>query len=300
MGRARGISAPVGLTDGIRSVYHVKALPPRQMGKQAKLKQIKKQNLFNGNFCYLDLSPQKAADFRNQITELQLSYLPSGSLREILMLPSSFVNSFYHLFGHVLVGARHWEFWSDIRHHLTNVTLGEESQKALAAWNWCDKKEIYTNPRIYCFNLLQKAPDMPSPMRLQTCRKEILRLGLKSEKIWYQQGIPHHIGISGTIAGNGILHNAGSLYLLDAGKVHQNKHELWLARLRHDGIYATSKLAKIGNLRPSEIKSMKQFILNYRGKPIGGTLETLQGNEATRICKAIGMTIEEGIAWIGK
>jgi len=270
------------------------------MGKQAKLKKSKKQKAIRDNSCYLDFSPEKAANLRNAVADLHLSLLPYEQSKKLLTLPSSFFNSFYYLFGQALVGARHWEFWDDIRHHLLNITVGEENQKALAAWNHGDKKEIHTNPRIHCYNLLQKIPDMMSPPRLEICRKEVLRLGLKSEKIWYQEGIPHHVGISGTIAGGGTLHQAGSLYLLDAGKARKFDHELWLVRLRHDGIYATSQLSKIGNLKPSEIKSMKQFISNYDGDPIKGSIEVIQGNEAVRICKSVGMVIEGGFAWIGK
>lgn len=270
------------------------------MGKQAKLKKSKKQKAVQDNSCYLDFSPEKAANLRDAVADLHLSLLPYEQSEKLLTLPLSFFNSFYYLLGQVLIGARHWEFWDEIRHHLLNITLGEENQKALAAWNHNDKKEIYANPRIHCFNLLQKIPDMISPTRLETCRKEMLRFGLKSEKIWYQEGIPHHVGISATIAGGGILHQAGSLYLLDAGKTRKCNHELWLVRLRHDGIYATSQLAKIGNLKPSEIKSMKEFILNYDGDPIKGGIEVGQGTEATRICKALGMVIENDFAWIGK
>jgi hypothetical protein len=76
--------------------------------------------------------------------------------------------------------------------------------------------------------------------------------------------------------------------------------KLWLARLRPDGIYATSRLGKIGNLKPSEIKSMQLYINNYSGIPISGKMELLQGDEASRICKLLGMTIEGQYAWIGK
>lgn len=275
------------------------------MGKSAKLKRYRKEQVIQNSFCYLDLNPTKAAAFRDTLADVHLSFLPTQQAKEILTLPLPFFQSFRYLFGQALVGARHWEFWDDICTHLINVTAGEKNKKALADWNRGDQQEIIANPRIHCFNLLQKIPDMPSPMRIKACRKEILSLGLKSKKIWYQQGIPHHIGISATIAGGGILHKAGSLYLLDAGNTRKCDHELWLTRLRHDGIYATSQLAKIGNLRPSEIKSMRQFVSTYSGKPIGGNLEIIEGkatqrDEATRICKALGMVIEDNVAWIGK
>lgn len=275
------------------------------MGKNAKLRRDRKEEVVQNSFRYLDFSPKKAATFRDTLADFQLTFLPTQQLKEILTLPSPFFQSFRYLFGQALVGARHWEFWDDICTHLVNITSGEKNKKALADWNLGNRQEIAANPRIHCFNLLQKIPDMPPPMRLEICRKEVLFFGLKSEKIWYQQGIPHHIGISATIAGGGILHKAGSLYLLDAGNARKRDHELWLARLRHDGIYATSQLAKIGNLRLSEIKSMRQFVSAYNGKPISGHLEIIEGkaterNEATRICKALGMTIEGEFAWIGK
>lgn len=275
------------------------------MGKNAKLKRYRKEKAIQNTFCYLDLSPKKAAAFRDTLADLHLTFLPAEQAKGILALPSSFFQSFRYLFGQALVGARHWEFWDDICTHLINITSGEKNKKALASWNRGDRQEIAANPRIHCFNLLQKIPDMPPPMRLETCRKEVLFFGLKSEKIWYQQGIPHHIGISATIAGGGILHKAGSLFLLDAGNARKYDHELWLTRLRHDGIYATSQLAKIGNLRPSEIKSMRQFVSTYKGEPIGGDLEIIEGkaterNEALRVCKALGMVIENNVAWIGK
>jgi len=270
------------------------------MGRQANLKRERKIETAESSSWYLDLNLRKAAAFRNKLVQVQLALYSPRVVAKIQCLPSSFLESFRYLFGQVLVGARHWEFWDDIRDHLINVTSGEANQRALADWNHGVNVHENADPKIYCFNLLQKTPDMPSQMRIAACREEILRLGFDSEKIWFQEGIPHHLTISATIAGDGILHEAGSLYLLDAGKTRQSNHELWLARLRNDGIYATSRLGKIGNLRPSEVKSMKQFIAEYKGVPIGGRIEVTQGDDATRICKFLGMTIESGVAWIGK
>ena len=270
------------------------------MGKQSKLKQSRKNQRRSDNACYLDLDLNGAFDLRCKVANMHLSLLPREESSAMLKLPSSFFKSFYSLLGHVLVGARHWEFWDEISTNLITITSGQENQHALAAWNHGDKAEIKSNPRIFCFNILQKFPDMFSPMRLKTCRQEILRHGLDSEKIWYQEGIPHHVGICGTMAGGGSLHTAGTLHLLDAGFGRKCDHELWLARLRPDGIYATSQLGKIGNLKVSEIKSMQKYIANYSGIPLSGKLETMQGDEARRICKLLGMTIESQFAWIGK
>lgn len=270
------------------------------MGKQSKLKQSRKKQRRSDDASYLDLDLNSAFDLRCKVANMHLSLLPKEESNAMLKLPSSFFESFYSLLGHVLVGARHWEFWDEISANLMAITSGQENQHALAAWNHGDKAEIKSNPRIFCFNILQKFPDMFSPMRLKTCRQEILRHGLGSEKIWYQEGIPHHVGICGTVAGGGSLHTAGTLHLLDAGFGRKCDHELWLARLRPDGIYATSQLGKIGNLKVSEIKSMQKYIVNYSGIPLSGKLETMQGDDARRICKLLGMTIEGEFAWIGK
>jgi hypothetical protein len=270
------------------------------VGKQSKLKQSRKKQRRSDDASYLNLDSNSAFDLRCKVANMHLSLLPREESSAMLKLPSSFFKSFYSLLGHVLVGARHWEFWDEISTNLIAITSGQENQHALAAWNHGDKAEIKSNPRIFCFNILQKFPDMFSPMRLKTCRQEILRHGLDSEKIWYQEGIPHHVGICGTVAGGGSLHTAGTLHLLDAGFGRKCDHELWLARLRPDGIYATSQLGKIGNLKVSEIKSMQKYIVNYSGIPLSGKLETMQGDEARRICKLLGMTIEGQFAWIGK
>ena len=271
-----------------------------RVGKQSKTKQDRKKQAPTTGAYYLDLDYETAFELRSKVTHMHLSLLPKYQINAMLQLPQRFFYGFYCLLGHVLVGARQWEFWEEISTDLKIITSGEQNTQALRAWNNGDKKEIYCNPRIHCFNLLQKLPDMFSPMRLKTSKEEIIRHGIKSSKIWHQEAIPHHVGISGSIAGGGSLHVAGTLHLLDAGGGRGYDHELWLARLRPDGIYATSQLAKVGNLKPSEIKSMQAYINNYAGTPLSGRLESAQGDEASRICKLLGMTIEGEFAWIGK
>ena len=268
------------------------------MGKQSKTKQNRKKH--NDGSYYLDLDCESAFDFRCKLADMQLQMIHKNQLNELMRLPSSFFSSFYSLLGHILAGARYYEFWEEIVNCLKTVTSGEENIQALKYWNNHNKKEICENPRIYCFNILHKFPDVATPMKVKIFKEEISRHGFKSDRIWYLEGIPHHLAICGNIAGGGSLHTAGTLHLIDAGKGRGYNHELWLARLRTDGIYATSRLGKIGNLKPSEIKSMQSYINNYSGIPISGKMELLQGDEASRICKLLGMTIEGQYAWIGK
>ena len=267
------------------------------MGKQSKLRQTRKNLALKTDICYLDLNPDNARDFRYAIANATLKLFPKEQLEKFFTLPLDFFNAFYRLLGHLLVGARHYEFWDEICTDLKIVTVGQENLQSLAAWNQGNRDEIDKNPRIYCFNILQKWPDMAGPTRVKLYQKEVIKNLLNLNRIWYAEGIPHHVGISAAIAGGGSLHVAGTLHLIAIGP--KNFNELWLARLRPDGIYATSQLAKIGNLKISEVKSMKKFIANYSGNAIGGHLELFQGNEATRICKLLGMTIKDGAAWIG-
>ena len=267
------------------------------MGKQSKLRQTRKMLTLETDICYLDLSFNDARAFRCAIANAHLKLFPKEQLKKFCTLPLDFFCAFYRLLGHLLVGARQYEFWDEICTDLKTVTVGQENLQSLAAWNKGNKDEIVKNPRIHCFNILQKWSDIPMLSRIELCQKEIIKNYLNFNRTWYVEGIPHHIGISAAIAGGGSLHVAGTLHLIANGP--KNSNELWLARLRPDGIYATSQLAKTGNLKISEVKSMKKFIANYSGNLIGGHLELFHGNEATRICKLLGMTIKDGVAWIG-
>lgn len=263
------------------------------MGKQSKLKQARKK----ADICYLELDNSDACNFRFALTDAILELFPTEQFQKFYALPKDFFTAFYCLLGHLLVGARQYEFWDEISTCLKILTSGPENIKALAAWNKGHRDEINKNARIHCFNILQKWPDIAMPGRTNLIQKEIVKNNFDLHKMWYAEGVPHHVGISAAIAGGGSLHVAGTLHLIVNGRKPAN--ELWLARLRPDGIYATSQLAKIGNLKVSEIKSMKKFIANYSGDPIGGHLELFQGKEATRICKLLGMKIRDGVAWIG-
>lgn len=263
------------------------------MGKQSKLKQARKK----ADICYLELDQRDACNFRFALTDRTLQLFPKEQFDKFLALPKDFFTAFYCLLGHLLVGARQYEFWDEISTCLKILTSGPENIKALAAWNQGNFDEITKNPRIHCFNILQKWPDIVIPERAKLVRKEIVKNCMNLNRVWYAEGIPHHVGISAAIAGGGSLHVAGTLHLVVNGP--KTANELWLARLRPDGIYATSQLAKIGNLKASEIKSMRKFIANYSGNAVGGHLELFQGKEATRICKLLGMKIKDGVAWIG-
>ena len=263
------------------------------MGKQSKLRQARKKT----DICYLELNHNDAREFRFAIADGCLRLFPAEQTDMFSTLPIDFFSAFYCLLGHLLVGARQYEFWDEISTCLKILTSGPENIQSLAAWNQGNFDEITKNPRIHCFNILQKWPDIVTPERANLIRKEIVKNCMDLNRVWYVEGIPHHVGISAAIAGGGSLHVAGTLHLVVNGP--KNANELWLARLRPDGIYATSQLGKIGNLKVSEIKSMKKFIANYSGNPVGGHLELFQGNEATRICKLLGMIIKDGVAWIG-
>lgn len=245
---------------------------------------------------YLDLDPAAAFEVRFAAADNHLQRYPEEVIEEIHSLPADFFDSFHCLLGHVLVGARQWEFWDEISRHLINVTTGSENTDALIAWN-AGGGDCWTDPRIWCFNMLQKLPEMAIEWRSNAMKAEISRYGFG--KIWYAEGIPNHMTISGSVAAGCVLHQAGSLYLFDPDHIRGGDHELWLARLRPDGIYATSQLAKTGDLKPSEIKSMRNFIAGYKGPRISGQLENAQGLDAQRICKAVGMTVAGNRAWIG-
>lgn len=247
---------------------------------------------------YLDLDPATAFEVRFAAADNYLQKYPAEVIEDMHSLPADFFASFHCLLGHVLVGARQWEFWDEISRHLVKITTGSENTDALIAWN-TGAGDCWSDPRIWCFNILQKLPDMPLGWRNNAIKAEICRHGIGSGKIWYVEGIPNHMTVSGSLAAGCALHQAGSLYLFDPGHVRGGNHELWLARLRPDGIYATSQLAKTGDLKPSEIKSMKNFIAGYKGPRISGQLENAQGLDAQRICKAVGMTVAGNRAWIG-
>jgi hypothetical protein len=102
------------------------------MGKQSKTKQNRKKH--NDGSYYLDLDCESAFDFRCKLADMQLQMIHKNQLNELMRLPSSFFSSFYSLLGHILAGARYYEFWEEIVNCLKTVTSGEENIQALKYW----------------------------------------------------------------------------------------------------------------------------------------------------------------------
>jgi hypothetical protein len=69
-------------------------------------------------------------------------------------------------------------------------------------------------------------------MKVKIFKEEISRHGFKSDRIWYAEGIPHHLAICGNIAGGGSLHTAGTLHLIDAGKGRGYNHETLACKVK--------------------------------------------------------------------
>jgi hypothetical protein len=114
--------------------------------------------------------------------------------------------------------------------------------------------------------------------------------------------IPNHLSAAGSIASGGLIYRSGSLLLFDdsCGIIKRKRDDnLWLARLREDGIYALGPLAETGGLKPSEIKAMRQFIGSFKGSKISGRLNPGREASAAKICRAVGMTVSGNYAFIG-
>jgi hypothetical protein len=257
---------------------------------------------------YLTLHPHEAADLRLSVAYATIYALGENYTRKLSYLPDEFREAFLRLLGHTLVSARQFEDWNQIACDLRAVCDGEDNQMALATWAFapdCSVLDDAVDPRHSCYSILQKILDTAIAIDEAgswTCNTKYSCACLASHKYMIQCAIPNHLSAAGSIASGGLVFKSGSLLLFDdsCGIIERRRDDnLWLARLRKDGIYALGPLAETGDLKPSEIKAMRQFIGSFKGGKISGRLNPGREVSAAKICRAVGMTVSGNYAFIG-
>jgi hypothetical protein len=251
--------------------------------------------------------PKDAAELRLIVAADTLGWM-GLSAKRLFSLPGDFVNSFLRLLGHSLLFARQFEDWEQIAKDLNTICSGNENHLALANWHKAADGHISSNTvdiRHACYSILQKICDiiaMNSRHSTWLLENSKACLCLASHEFLVSSAIPNHLSAVGTIAAGGLLCKSGSLYLFDDSlsvNERKNNENLWLVRLRKDGIYALGPLAGIGDLKPSEVKGMRSFVDSYQGPQVMGRLDPGRETAAAKICSAVGMTVSGNHAWIG-
>jgi len=289
------------------------------MGKQAKLKAARKStkpyaqslNDFSEQDLaafYLNASEKEAAIFRAKLTDSFISEMTGGfthtgdpiPMADVLCtLPLSFVLPYINLVGHSLIGSRHREFWPNIKNSLLAITTGTENETALREWGKsAGEISLLTNTvrKGNCYWGLQQLGERCDLVKKYSIWGEIRQNGLNCV---YLDAIPTHLVISSCVAKEQIIHQSGSLVLCYAEDYTGNEgKELWLAKKRHDGIYATAAEAMDGTLKASEVRGMRHFVQNYQGLQIKGRLCPAREKEAARICKFVGLHIDGDYAYL--
>jgi hypothetical protein len=292
------------------------------MGKNAKLKVKRKlANLIASKSSaqdsesfvladfYLHANDNDAALFRLKLADSFLNktittFTPKGEavfLMDILCtLPNTFVLSYINLVGHSLVGSRHNYFWHNITNNLLAITTGVENEIALEAWGkQAGKLRLLDDiaKRTLCYYWLQQLGERCDLIKRYSIQTEVSRYGVNQV---YLDAIPTHLVVSSCVAKKQIIHQSGSLILCYAEDYMGDKgKELWLAKKRHDGIYTTSSEARDGSLKVSEVRDMRQFVKNYQGLEMQGTLCPGREKEAARICKFVGLRVDSNLAYLG-
>jgi hypothetical protein len=269
---------------------------------------VKKLPSNNAARHYLTLRPREAADFRLSVVYANILHFVGNLKQKLSYLPNEFREAFLRLLGHTFLSARQFEDWDQIVRDLRTVCDGKDNHIALATWAFAPDCSIWddaVDPRHSCYSILQKIAEtatVADQAGSWTQNTSISYACLASHKYIIPCAIPNHLSVAGSIAGGGLIYRSGSLFLLDdaCGIAKRKKDEnLWLARLRGDGIYALGPLAETGDLKPSEIKAMRQFIGSFKGSKISGRLNPGREVSAAKICRAVGMTVSGNYAFIG-
>lgn len=283
----------------------------KSMGKQSSLK--KQRLVFKSPThwanVYLNAKDARARDFRLQVAyecidKMTCSWtitgapIPTSYIFEFL--PASFVDAYINLVGHTMMGSRHKDFWAEIVRDLLTITDGSDNKKALKEWGTVDNFAILdrTIAKGTCYAVLQQLAEKSQPIRIQGLKAEALKNG--SNNIFFD-AIPTHLVISSCIEKQQIIHQSGSLFLCYAQDYKYGKdRELWLVKKRVDGIYTTAAEAKDGSLKVSDLRGMRDFVSNYQGITMKGTLCPGREKQAARICKSIGLRVTGTQAWLEK
>jgi len=273
------------------------------MGKHSNLKiqKLLTRSSFDFIESYLTANPVKAKKMRLELAKQNLKKIAFSELlvpavEAIEVLPSHFKKAYVNLAGHMLIGIRHEDFWSDIVHDLHVITDGAANQEALAAWGLCLPKFDEQAIKTFCYSSLQHIARQPAPSRIHAFVKTLKQKS--ADEIFYD-AIPTHLIASSAIAQDGVIYRHGSLILFYQKFTDEGIEELWLVKKRADGIYTTSAEARDSTLRISDVKAMRHFISNYNGQFFKGGLCPGREKQAARVCRAVGLNVNDTHAWIG-
>lgn len=274
------------------------------MGKNSK---NKIQKLITGSLpdladSYLKAKPVKAKALRLEAAYQYVkritiwnNYTPM--VDALGRLSSDFANAYMNLIGHMLFGIRHEEFWDDVAKDLHIITKGRDNEEALCSWGLVFDELTEKAIKAFCYSTLQGIARQDNPLRRHSFAKVLKE---KSFNDIFYDAIPTHLVISSAIAQGKIIYKAGSLLLCYQGFAHEEAGELWLVKKRGDGIYSISSEAKDGTLRVSDVKAMRKFVSSYEGPLFKGGLCPGREKQAARICKAVGLHVDDTHAWMGQ
>ena len=254
---------------------------------------------------YLSMSCKQAEYFRLKVAKLSLDlfFRAIPKLKpEITSLPCKFYDSFVRLLGHSLVPGRLKEGWSDVCEDLHAISDGDHNEASLAKWPFAPSLlEDFVDARVACYGILEAICNDPLSFVNPTYFKSLVLCanGMEIE----HDAIRNHLVICGAKSAGYALCKAGSLLLIDqscgrplGGNI--GFDPLWLVRLRPDGIYAYGRLAEVGGLLPSEIKAMRNFVVNYNGAPLRGEFIGGRRHKSAKLCKAVGLRVEGIHCWL--
>jgi hypothetical protein len=275
------------------------------MGKQAKLKAQGSASNSPESLAkfYLKANELEAQSFRNNLALQYIGLATTGPdftpmIDQLSVLPIKFLASYLNLLGHVIVGARHRDFWEKIAKDLLTITAGPENETALKQWGK-EESFFYSSVDIakgWCYTSLQKLADSDAPTRMLMMREE-LKYNLNN---FFFDAIPTHLVACSAVVQQKVLKQSGSLVLFYQKFSHETiERELWLVKKRFDGIYTISTEAKDGSLKVSDVRNMRKFVSQYDGPLIKGTLSPGREAQAARICSSVGLQTDGRKAWIG-
>jgi hypothetical protein len=197
--------------------------------------------------------------------------------------------------GYAFAPPRIGEDESRLVSSLLKISTGPDADEALYSWGHAldPATQWQTTPPLrQVYSLLQTITDNPHPQFVAA----IMRGTKETEMIapCWVMCIGDHLKALASIKNGGLLHQAGSLLLIDSahGRYSTSDDDLVILRKRRDGLLVTTPPLVTEPITTGEIRSARAFVESYQGHELRGKF--LPFPQCEKLGRAIGLCIDNG------
>lgn len=249
---------------------------------------------------YLNLSYTQAKRFRLRITNETgiITYLKP----QLQKLPTTFRNAFTTLLSHCVCPGRELIDWQEFSTAVKSITYGPDNLSSLASWPTAPGVDIMKtpDPRHAAYKILEIYAEskVKEPSVIGSPYHWAILLSLQKTGFCLSDTLKSHLLAAASIAAGAFFLKSGSLHLIDTSSIPRTcsddseGDDLLIVRKTSNGTYMIAWPSSFQPLAPSEIKGMKQLILDYKGREVTGRLRYLSTANSARLAKSIGLTVD--------